>query len=126
MESERLWIVLLATVSFLSGAAGGLLLGMNVERPGEPAPFEAFEARFVESFDLDTQQQKDLRFILGRYWDKLDELKARGVADHEEELIQIGLTCKQHIREFVLPKERLEEFESMVAGTLPLDPVAPE
>ncbi len=124
MESERLWIVLLAAVSFLAGAAGGLLLGMNVEKPGEPAPFEAFEDRFTEAFDLDARQRADLRFILGRYWDKLEELKARGAADHEKELIQIGLTCKQHIREFVLPEERLEEFELMVAGTLPPDPIA--
>jgi uncharacterized membrane protein len=119
MESERLWIALLAVVSFLAGGAGGMLLGIRMDPPGEPAPFEAFEARFAEAFDLEPQQRRDLRFILGRYRDDLEGLKERGLADREDELVQIGRTYQQLIRKWVLTEESHDEYDAMIAGAWP-------
>jgi hypothetical protein len=116
MHSERLWIVLLTLVVFLAGLAGGVLLRMGYEPTPAFGAFVDFEARFAETFDLDPRQREDLRYILRCYEDDLEELKVRGVADHEEELVEIGLRCKQRIRKYVLPEPHLERFDSMVAG----------
>lgn len=119
MHSERLWIVLLTLVVFLAGLAGGVQLRMHFEPAPAFGPFGAFETRFVSTFDLDSDQRLDLRYILRGYEDDLNELKDLGLTDREDELVEIGLRCKQRIRKYVLPEEHLEEFDSRVAGLWP-------
>jgi len=123
VSSVRLWILLLTAVSFLAGGAGGLLFGLEMSRP-DPVPFAAFADRFADEFDLDSRQRRILLMALREYDLELEELKSRSVADElEEDLIRLGFECREHIRDYVLPEARLEEFDTKVAGLFPDSPL---
>ncbi len=123
MNSVRLWILLLAVVSFLAGGAGGFLFGLEMPR-SDPVPFAAFAEPFADEFDLDSRERRILRMAMREYDLGLDELKSRIVADElAEDLIRLGLECRAHIRDYVLPPDRLEEFDTRVAGLFPDSPL---
>ena len=64
MQSERLWIVLLAVVCFLTGLAGGLLAYERIDpRPIVGGPFADYQTLLVDSFELSPDQVRDLRFV---------------------------------------------------------------
>jgi hypothetical protein len=121
MSSERLWILVLVVVSALSGLAGGVLLApsMQAAEP-ERGPFADYEALLADTFELDAPRRRYLRAFLERYHHDVEELKSRRTSEIEPELIELGLTCSDRIRKYVLPPERQAEFDRLVAGgTLP-------
>ena len=118
MSSERLWIALLAAVSFLAGGAGGMLVGLDMPRPA-PGPFAAFEEHLATTFELDARARRNLRQALIEYHEEEDRLKAKGVAVLDEELVASGRLCADRIREWVIPRTRREDFDRMVLGEWP-------
>jgi len=120
MSSERLWILVLAAVSFLAGAAGGILYAVQLDPPRSSGPFAAYEEAFAEVFDLDRRRARDLHAVLDRYHGDLEELKARAVRDLEPELVQLGHTCRERIRKYVLAPDELDEFDRLCGGLVPL------
>ena len=113
MSSTRLWILLLALTSFLAGSAGGLLAGMRLARPApERGAFSDYAALLVERFDLERDRERRLKAVLELYHRDREELKSRHVAEAEPELIRLGETCRQLIRDYVLPPEHQAVFDA--------------
>ena len=77
MSSTRLWVVLLAGVSFLAGFAGGILTAPGMIPPLSHGPFAAYEQHFAETFELSAEERSNLRHVLDRYQRELQELEAR-------------------------------------------------
>jgi hypothetical protein len=121
MESERLWALLLAVVCFLAGAAAGILFALSagIDRRVEAGPFAAYEALLVQRFDLDGTRRQDLHYFLDSYHGEVENLKARKVRALEPELIQAGQTCLSRIRRYVIPREKLGEFDALCVGVAP-------
>ena len=126
MSIERLWVTILALTSFLAGSAGGLLYSLHLNPREQPGPFAAYEARMVETFELDDERALWLRGILDRYDEEIEELKARHARDLEPELVALGETCRKRIRSWVVPRERRAEFDRLAHGVGPLSPSRPE
>ncbi|MFT5290128.1 MAG: hypothetical protein ACI8QS_001968 [Planctomycetota bacterium] len=123
LRSERFWILLLALTAFLAGGAGGVVMGRQMAPTVEIGPFADFEALFTARFSLDEQEQRDLRYILGRYHAEVEALEAKQVALREDELAQIGATWRERIRTWVLSPEERDIFDQLVAGLVP-EPLA--
>lgn len=119
MSLERVWILILTTTSFLSGLAGGILFSIYRIPAERPGPFPAYEARLVQTYDLDEEHARWLHGILARFDADIDELKARHVHELEPELIKAGETCAERIRRWVIPPDRRNEFDRMARGTSP-------
>jgi hypothetical protein len=112
MSSTRLWILLLALTSFLAGAAGGLLAGSRLAPPpAEAGPFSDYAALLVARFDLEPDRERRLKAVLELYHRDLEELKSRHVAEAEPELIRLGESCRQRIRDYVLPPGQQSVFD---------------
>lgn len=120
MNSPKLWICLLASVCFLSGAAAGLLAAhtFGPERAVEH-PFDDYLDLMVDHFDLDADRERGLRIFMAHYQRELEDAKVRQAAAMEGELVKLGLTYRDLIRDHVLPEDRRPEFENMVAGVFP-------
>lgn len=123
MNSPKLWICLLAGVCFLTGAAAGLLgsRALSPERPVEH-PFDDYLDLMVDRFDLDADRERGLRIFMAHYQRELEDAKLRQAAAMESELVKLGRTYRELIRDHVLPEDRRPEFENMVAGTFPANP----
>ncbi len=126
MSSERFWIVLLAGTSFLAGLAGGVLLSFSLRLSPEPEPvrFAAYEARMVGTFQLDEKRERLLHLALASYDEEVEGLKARTLRELEPELAELGRTCRERIRHYVIPVERRVEFDRRAAGGSP-EPTTP-
>lgn len=124
MSSERIWIVILAAVCFLAGAAGGILWATGLQPAPDHGPYGDFITRFATTFDLDVREARDLRYVLERYHGDVEELKAQYVREMEPELVQLGQVCRDRIRKYVLPPNQVEAFDRLCAGR-PLDPALP-
>ena len=106
MNSVRLWILLLALTSFLAGSAGGLLAGSRLASPiPDRGAFADYSALLVESYDLPPDRARRLRAVLDLYHNDLEELKSRHIGEAEPELIRLGETCRQRIRDYVLTND---------------------
>jgi hypothetical protein len=116
MSSERLWITILALVSFLAGIAGGVLLAPRISEPIEPGPFAHYEARLVEEFDLEDPERTLLRGTLLEYERRLEKIEARFLLDTAAERADLGLQCLETIRQRVLPREAVARFDRMARG----------
>ncbi len=119
MSSLRLWLVILAAICFLAGFSGGVLAGPLFEEPATPRPFAAYEEHLIANFDLSGEERQHLRFLLDRYHQDIESLKAQYVDELEPELIELGLSCRDLIRKYVLPPERVEEFDRLAGGNPP-------
>ena len=113
ITSERLWVCLLAGVSFLAGAAGGILWALDRAPVREAAPFHGYETRLAREFDLNPEQRQDLRTILNLYHSNVEELKVRQMGGVEPELVKLGLTCRDRIRKWVLQPEERTRFDEL-------------
>jgi hypothetical protein len=121
MSALRGWILLLAAVSFLAGSAAGVLLGMEVApvRP-ERGPFDEYEARLVRTFRLDRTQQKQLALRIDQYRREIESVQSKYMPGMVPELVKAGLTCRDYIRDRVLPPEQRQRFDALVqTGSLP-------
>ena len=116
MKSERLWMVILALTSFCAGLAAGVLLGLRRASPAETGPFVAYETRMRDTFDLDEERMRHLRYILERYQDTIEGLKERNIAALDHELVEEGEEHRELIRTWVVPEHRRQEFDLWVEG----------
>lgn len=106
MSSVRLWILLLALTSFLAGSAGGVLAGSRLaSNAPDRGAFADYATLLVETYDLSPDRTRRLRAVLDLYHSDLEELKSRHIGEAEPELIRLGETCRQRIRDYVLTDE---------------------
>lgn len=120
MNSLRLWIGLLALVAGLCGFAAGRLTA-----PAQPAQstgsFAGYSERMQATFDLSPERVRNLRLLLERYERDLEDLKIRNLDDLRPELVLLGDTYRDWIRDKVLPANRRMDFDRLVAdGTASL------
>lgn len=125
MSSEKLWVVILALVSFLAGLAGGALAAPRVVSLPDPGPFANFQARLTETFELSEQRRAALRGVMEEYQRRLEKVEARFVSETAEERARLGIECVNTIRKHVLPEEARAEFDLMAEGRWPLVAEAP-
>ncbi len=116
MSSERLWVLVLAVNVFCAGIAAGVLLTLRWHPGEERRPFQQYEARLVETFDLDQEHTRNLRYILQSYADEIEALEERSLAELDPELIKQGLRHRDLIRTWVVPEHRRQEFDLWVGG----------
>jgi len=116
MNSERLWLALLVLTVFATGIAAGLLLSFRLRPVQAGDPFQAYEQRMSETFDLDQERRENLRWILADYHEKVEALKERNLAGLDEELVKIGRDHRELIRSKVVPERHLQEYDVWVGG----------
>lgn len=115
MASLRAWIVLLALVSALAGFAAGRL-SAPPEATSLGGPFPGYAERMQAAFDLSPSRMRALRLLLEYYDRDLEDLKIRHLGELRPELVRLGDTYRDRIRDRVLPEERRADFDRMVAG----------
>ena len=116
MKSLRLWIVLLALLSFSAGgAAGALAAAARFRTPPESGPFTAYERHLVRTFGLSDERAQLLRALLAGYERDIDRIKSARMAETlsamEPELASRGRWYHEQIRDKVLPPGRRAEFD---------------
>lgn len=114
MNNPRLWIVVLALVSFLAGLAAGLMGSERTRRgvvdhrgPGD------FERRFTQVFDLDPEGQKLLAELLAAYNSQVESIELdnetrRAAEAHtqiEQSLLEVGTELRENVRDLLLVTE---------------------
>jgi len=119
MRSERLWVLVFALTTFFAGLAAGVLLSSRRDR--EERPLGAYEQRMVEAFNLDEEGVRNLRWILRDYQEKIDDLKESNIAALDGELVKIGRSHRELIRNKVVPEHHRQQFDLWVGG-LPVLP----
>jgi hypothetical protein len=124
MNSERLWLALLVATVFGAGMAAGTLLSFRLRPVQAGEPFQAYELRMCETFDLDEERRENLRWILSAYREKVEALKERNLAGLDAELVKIGRDHRALIRSKVVPERHLQEFDLWVGGLPVLVPSA--
>jgi hypothetical protein len=116
MRSEVFWVVVFGLTSFCAGLAGGVLLSFRRHPAREAGPFPTYEERMVETFDLDEERVRNLRYILQDYQEKIDALKERNIAELDPDLVRIGHDHRDLVRRWVIPEHRRQEFDLWVRG----------
>ena len=118
MKGMRLWILLLAAVSFLCGLAAGrldVMRGVEADR----GPFADYRLGLEQEFDLNAQpvRAQALRLLLDEYDRKRTDVKERHLQGYwssiEPELTALGATYGDKIRELVIPPSRRAEFDRL-------------
>lgn len=115
MKSLRAWILLLALVSGLVGFAVGRLSAPRTAL-AKSGPFPGYAERMQASFDLSPERMRLLRSLLVGYDRDLENLKVRNLGELRPELVRLGDTYRDWIRDKVLPEERRADFDRMVAA----------
>lgn len=118
MSSERLWIVILAAVTFLVGTAAGLLIAPSLLAPRDRGPFATYQVRLAEEFDFSAEQRRKLRSVLEEYERRLEKVEARFLNQTEMERAEIGLECRDTIRQVVLDQADRRRFDAMESGLI--------
>lgn len=114
MNSVKLWIAALVAVSFLAGGVGGYTLATRGQRASSAQPMAPYAERLAGLFELDEQRRADLRFVLDRYEQDLDDLEARYLREQmEDDLVELGERTLERLRLYVIPPEALEEFDAL-------------
>ena len=118
MSSERFWVLMLAVTCALAGLAGGFLLSFRLHPRAQPqaSTFAAYEARMKETFDLDGERASLLHLALASYEEDVEALKERYLRELEPELAELGRTCRERIRNHVIPDDKRPEFDRLAAG----------
>ena len=116
LQSERLWILLLALTAFLAGGAGGILVGRELAPVVERGPFADYENLLSDSFSLDEAARRDLRYILERYHAEVEACEADRAALFEDELEEIGARWRERIRTWILTPDQRQTFDRLIAG----------
>ena len=116
MNSLRLWVLVLALVSFAVGLATGFYVSArNYPVPGERGPFADYRDLLVGTFDLSKRRANALADVLAAYEKDIEEIKDRHMAGYmsamEPELREKGRYYRDLIRNRVLPEERRPEFD---------------
>jgi hypothetical protein len=122
VNNLRLWIAILALSAFGAGLAAGILVGPRL-RPStaEAGPFEHYQRRFAERFELSPERERLLAELLANYHREIQSLQeerlARSMSELEPELSELGLTYRERIRNSVLPPDRRPEYDRLAAGS---------
>jgi len=116
----RLWISILALVSFLAGVAAGLVAGeYSRKAPPDERFFGDFEREFVEHFELDAVRQSHLAELLLIHRAEIEKIKHRHTAElnaqMEEEFRSAGLEYRSLVRNHLLPERQRHEFDRLLA-----------
>jgi len=111
----RVWIVVLALVSFAAGGVGGLLV--NRRCPDDYGPqghFRDYHRHFVEQFDLSPERSRLLAQLLSQYEQDFEDVRQRALersrSEMEPELVVLANRYRGIIRNNVLPPEQREQF----------------
>ena len=116
MKSLRLWIVLLALLSFAAGGAAGTLAAAHYFRPApESGPFTQYERELTATFELSPERAALLHVLMEDYRRQIERIQSRHVADSlsamEPELARIGRSYRERIRDKVLPPGKRARFD---------------
>ena len=127
MNDVRLWVVLLAVVSVLTGFAGGLLLSESLNPHPQPRePFADYHRSCVETFDLSEERAALLAELLRNYHRDLEVLRLQALAESQSEmepdLVRIGLRYRALIRDHVLPEAQRAQFDELAGRAEELNP----
>lgn len=129
MTSLRLWIVLLAAMTFLGGmAAGRWTAAAEVRTADRRGAFEDYARLLEERFQLDGRRARNLRIVLESYERDLERLREERLQAYwsaiEPDLRDLTREYEGYIRDRVLPPDRRGDFDA--AGTsVAVPPAAP-
>jgi hypothetical protein len=116
VNSLRIWIVLLALLSFAAGGAAGTLAAASFFRPApEPGPFTQYERDLTATFELSPERAALLHVLMEDYRHQIERIQSSHVADTlsamEPELARIGRSYRERIRVKVLPPGKRAQFD---------------
>jgi hypothetical protein len=116
VKSLRLWIALLALLSFAAGGAAGTLAAAHYFRPApESGPFTQYERELTATFELSPERAALLHVLMEDYRRQIERIQSRQVADSlsamEPELARIGRSYREQIRDKVLPPGKRAQFD---------------
>ena len=117
MKSLRLWIALLALVSFAAGGAAGTLVAATAFRPAPATgPFTEYERELARTFQLSPERTALLHVLISGYQRDIDRIKSahmtHTLSAMEPELATTGRWYREQIRDKVLPPGKQAEFDS--------------
>jgi len=116
VRNVRLWIVLLALLSFLAGAGTGHILTERAVGAEDRGPMSDYEALLVRRFDLGAERRRALRVVLQSYQQEIDEIETRYLVSYrsaiEPELRRVGAEYDRYVRDRVLPPSERVAFDS--------------
>ncbi|MFN0242667.1 MAG: hypothetical protein ACKVWV_07215 [Planctomycetota bacterium] len=121
MTNLRLWVLVLALVSFGVGLASGTWFAASLLRPTpDRGPFDDYEARLVAEFQLSPERAQLLHVVLANYHKEIEEIKDRHMAAYtsamEPELAERGRYYRGLIQTRVLPQDQRAKFERLAQG----------
>jgi hypothetical protein len=120
MTSLRLWIGLLALVSFTAGVASGMMLSARNTPPPRWGELADYETMLVDHFQLSPERARCLRALLQEYERDFvrvvrSQRENEYIASHGAELGAKSQEYERLIKEKVLPPSRREEFARLCA-----------
>ncbi|MFT5048737.1 MAG: hypothetical protein ACI8QZ_000124 [Chlamydiales bacterium] len=127
MTNVRVWITVLALISFLAGtAAGKILTGRSaagdLARAAERGALADYEALFGDQFELDEDRRALLRVLLEHYEQEVTRIRNDHLSSYrsaiEPELRRVGIEYNQYIRDKVLPPAKRPVFDQLARGPL--------
>jgi hypothetical protein len=124
VNSPRLWILLLALVSFLAGVAAGLVGSEYAGTEDVPErAFGDFERRFADEFDLDDVSRSFLAELLARYTLEIERIETRYTAEAhdqmEPELREAGEKLRIGVHDKLLVSDsQRSRFDHLLKNTL--------
>lgn len=118
MNNVRLWIAILAIVSFAAGAGAGVwLTARSLKTEAPTGAFGDYEELLARRFSLSPERRKCLNAVLEAYQRDIDVIKDRYAADSmsamEPELRERGQYYRDLLRTKVLPESQRAEFERL-------------
>ncbi len=121
MNNLRVWVVLLALVSFGAGAAAGVWATVTrLQPPAKVGPFEDYRRLLLASFPLSAERAQHLETVLAAYARDVEAIQARRRADtmtlYAPELEERGRYYRSLIQDKVLPEDQRERFEQLALG----------
>jgi hypothetical protein len=124
MSNLRLWILLLSCTAFGAGLGVGWFasnrIRSNAEVGAESGPFAGFQREFARTFKISKERERLLGELLESYQREMDGLEEaqleNGRADLEKQLIKLGLTYQELIRNSVLPPDQRSEYDRLAFG----------
>ncbi len=123
MTNLKLWIAILALISFAAGAGSGIWITARTLKNEAPAgAFGDYEELLARRFSLSPDRRRCLHAVLDAYRRDIDEIKDRHAAESmsamEPELRERGQYYRGLLQQKVLPESQRAEFERL-ANQLP-------
>lgn len=121
MKNARLWVVTLAVMSFLAGAAAGVLGVRAGAGDFDRGRFATYGDRIIDEFDLSRERAGHLRVILREFDSKISKIERSHRAEYyaalESELRPIGIEYNHYVRDKVLPPDQRADFDAQARGS---------